>query len=170
MPDLFALRGRDDASSPLYPVPGQVRNSILLAHADGVPTLFSVRRASVSGLGGRIRSRHRRMVPVESTLIVTDCRTAVACSAYSPAQGMLVGHVRHGWLDGVAVGAEAVRLTINHPDDARLALVMWFGTHTLADAAAREIARRACQHDSARFVFGSVRGRWSTLVTTAGAR
>jgi hypothetical protein len=146
--DLLAVREAGEAGSDRYPEPGEVRDSILLAHGDGLPTVHAVQQVEVRQLG---LIRHRRLQQVSgvcTALIVTDSRTALASSEYGTdhaagVDAMLVGHVRHAWLVEVAIARKAIRLAFEHPDGGAMALLVRLMDPDRTDAAGREIAARA---------------------------
>jgi hypothetical protein len=141
--ELLRVRSRGEPASTLYPQPGEVRDSILLAHSDGVPTVFAM--VAVLVRPARVVARPAQRVDgLHASLIVTDRRSVFASSAYAPHdEAMLVGQVRHCWLTNLTVRADGLRLAFTHPLGGRLVAAV-----TTADAAdhrraAAEIADRS---------------------------
>jgi hypothetical protein len=141
--DLLSVRSRSDPASKLYPQPGEVRDSILLAHSDGVPTIFAM--VGVLVRPARLAARPiQRVDGLDASLIVTDCRVVFACSAYAALdEAMLVGQVRHGWLTGVSARRAGLRLAFTHPVAGRLVAAVTLAGSVDPRRAVAQIASRA---------------------------
>lgn len=164
MQELLAIRSPGSVPSLLYPVPGEVRDSIQVAHADGVPGVYPFDRVAL-GSGRRRRSWYG-----PGALIVTDCRTALASSAHREAPGsMLVGQVRHPWLVEVAAARDTVRLILDHPSQGRTSVEIVLCGAAAAESGAADIAARACRHEGDRLLLGQRRGEWFVAATAVNS-
>jgi hypothetical protein len=141
--DLLVSRSSSDPASTSYPQPGQTRDSILLAHSDGLPAVFPMCGVAVrrGRLGGR---QAQRFGDLPGALIVTDARTAVASSAHGDAgQSMLVGQIRHPALVAVRQRRTTAVLSFEQPERGRCVARVDFGSQQTARAAVREIVARS---------------------------
>ena len=163
---LLAVRAPGAAPSPLYPQPGEVRDSILVTPSDGLPVVHPLDRAVVRP-SGILRRPVQTFSGRSGALIVTDARTAVASSDHGGDDAtMLVGHVRHSWLDELVVAGRGVlRLRCRHPGGARLELAVRLVADTCAWAVACDISARAsrCEPRHPPLVVRRA-GRWSATV------
>jgi arylsulfatase A-like enzyme len=141
--ELLVRRSSSDPASTSYPQPGQTRDSILLAHSDGLPTVFPF--CGVAVRHGRVAGRQaQRFGDVHGALIVTDARTALASSDTGKCeQSMLVGQIRHDALVGVRQRRATAVLSFEQPDKGRYVARVEFGSVQTAQAAVREIAARS---------------------------
>lgn len=136
--DVMAVRAERAAACDRYPQPGEVRDSILLSMADGIPAVFTGHRVAVRPAGRRVLPRWVWRVAV--AVIVTDTRTALASGS---SDAMLVGHILHSWLHSVCLTHDTVRLTFDHPAWSGRLLGAELSLVRDAAAAAGEIARRS---------------------------
>ena len=141
--ELLVKRSSRDPASTSYPQPGQTRDSILLAHSDGLPRVFPINGVEVRH--GRFTTRQaERFGSITGTLIVTDARIALASSAAGESgQSMLVGQIRHGALTAVRHKGATAQLAFEQPDDGRCVAKVAFDSEQTARAAVREIAARS---------------------------
>jgi hypothetical protein len=144
--ELLVTRSSSDPASTSYPQPGQTRDSILLAHSDGLPAVFPF--CGVAVRHGRLASRPgERFEALSGALIVTDARTALASSARGESeQSMLVGQIRHCALVGVRQRRATAVLSFDQPDEGRCVARVEFGSAQTAEAAVREIVARSGCH------------------------
>lgn len=141
--ELLVTRSSSDPASTSYPQPGQTRDSILLAHSDGLPAVFPI--CGVAVRHGRLAGRQaQRFGELPGALIVTDARTALASSASDESgQSMLVGQIRHPVLVAVRQRGATAVLSFDQPDEGRCVARVEFGSPQTARAAVREIAARS---------------------------
>ncbi|HEY2296435.1 MAG TPA: hypothetical protein VGH43_01805 [Jatrophihabitans sp.] len=140
--ELLVTRSSRDSASTSYPQPGQTRDSILLAHSDGLPTVFpfcgvKVRHRRLAGRGAE------RFGTLPGALIVTDARTALASSTRGESGQSMVGQIRHCALVGVRQRRATAVLSFDQPDEGRCVARVAFGSAHIARAAVREIAARS---------------------------
>ena len=147
--ELLVRRSSSDPASTSYPQPGQTRDTILLAHSDGLPRVFPF--CGVAVRHARFTSRRaQRFGDVQGALIVTDARTALASSESGKSgRSMLVGQIRHDALIDVRRRGATALLSFEQPAGGRYVARVEFGSAQTAQAAVREIgARSGCPSTS----------------------
>jgi hypothetical protein len=107
---LFAILNVEPEGTPpsdLFPGPGPSPNTVVLEPADG-PAVYPITASGLSvgvpAHSGRPAKQVLRLKDLQVSVIVTDCRVAVACSNYDKGGG---------WYPVVGLAAGAIALTAN---------------------------------------------------------